>query len=285
MAMKLDTCFLCGSSEAEVIHHGVRDTSDIDVLKCGGCGLVRLSETIENADVFYQESGMRGGRTSPLNELRRETWDDDERRFRFTEKMIEGKSVLDFGCGDGGYLLRAKTIARDVCGVELESSVREALQKEGIPCYEAIREAGTMDVITMFHVLEHIDDPVPLLREIAGHLSAGGQLIVEVPNADDALLSLYGCDAFADFTYWKCHIYLYTMDTLRRLAKKANLWIRFMKQIQRYPLCNHMYWLAKGKPGGHFAWSFLDDKELSEKYGSQLAKLGIADTILCGLSQ
>ena len=60
MAMKLDTCFLCGSSEAEVIHHGVRDTSDIDVLKCGGCSLVRLSETIENADVFYQESGMRG---------------------------------------------------------------------------------------------------------------------------------------------------------------------------------------------------------------------------------
>ena len=283
--MKLDRCFLCGSTEARPIHHGVRGADGIDVLKCSDCGLVRLSETIENADVFYQESGMRRGETSPLDALRRETRDDDERRFRFTEKMIEGKSVLDFGCGDGGYLHRAKTVAHKVCGVELETAVREALKEEGIPCYKSIKETGTVDVVTMFHVLEHIDNPVPLLKEIAGHLSDGGQIIVEVPNADDALLSLYKCEAFADFTYWKCHTYLYTIDTLRRLAKKAGLGIRFMRQVQRYPLSNHLHWLAKGKPGGHFAWSFLDDMELSETYGNRLAELGIADTIICGIEK
>ena len=59
--MKLDTCYLCGSRKSSTIHHGVRGADGIDVLKCSDCGLVRLSETIENVDVFYQESGMRGG--------------------------------------------------------------------------------------------------------------------------------------------------------------------------------------------------------------------------------
>ena len=189
-----------------------------------------------------------------------------------------------FGCGNGGYLLRAKFVADEVCGVELEATVRDALLEEGISCHATIEEIATVDVVTMFHVLEHIEHPIPLLREIAGHLSAGGQIIVEVPNADDALLSLYGCNSFADFTYWKCHIYLYSMDTLRQLAYKAELQIRFMRQIQRYPLSNHLYWLSKGKSGGHFAWSFLDDAGINEQYGSLLARLGIADTIIAGFS-
>jgi len=59
-------------------------------------------------------------------------------------------------------------------------------------------------------------------------------------------------------TYWKCHIYLYTMDTLRLLATKAGLQVKFMRQVQRYPLENHLYWLSQGKPGGHFKWSFME---------------------------
>lgn len=173
---------------------------------------------MEDVDAFYRDSGMRGGKSTSLDEIRRDTQDDDERRFLFTEKMIRDKKVIDFGCGDGGYILRAQKSASEVAGVELEISVRETLQKEGIVCYDNIGECGEVDVVTMFHVLEHIDTPIPLLKEIAEHLSPEGQIIAEVPNADDALLSLYGCEDFADFTYWRCHIYLYTEDTLRRLA-------------------------------------------------------------------
>ena len=281
--MKLDSCYLCKSHDSKVIHKGVRGGETIDVLQCNTCGLVRLSEVMDEPDEFYRDSGMRDGCVESLGKLRLETKDDDERRFRFTEKMITNKRVLDFGCGDGGYLLRAQNVARSACGIELEKPVREALQAEGFRCHERIKDAGEVDVVTMFHVLEHLPDPVTALREIVDHIAPDGMLIVEVPNADDALLSLYQCDAFADFTYWKCHIYLYTMDTLRLLVKKAGLKVKFMRQIQRYPLENHLYWLVKGKPGGHFQWSFVGNDALNRQYEAMLTNLGIADTIVCGL--
>ena len=49
----MEKCFLCGSEEYSVIHYGVRDSDKINVLKCKGCGLVRLSEFIDNVDDFY----------------------------------------------------------------------------------------------------------------------------------------------------------------------------------------------------------------------------------------
>ena len=56
-----------------------------------------------------------------------------------------------------------------------------------------------------------------------------------------------------------------------------------MRQIQRYSLANHMYWLSKGQPGGHYKWAFLEDSETDNTYGNMLARLGIADTIIAGI--
>ncbi len=58
-----------------------------------------------------------------------------------------------------------------------------------------------------------------------------------------------------------------------------------MRQVQRYPLENHLYWLSQGKPGGHFRWSFMESDALNRQYGAMLANLGVADTIICGLSK
>ena len=281
--MKLTHCYLCGAQEAHKIHHGVRGGEIIDVLKCVQCGLVRLSETVDDVDGFYSSSGMRTDETNDLKQIRLVSRVDDERRFRYTERMIEGKNIIDFGCGDGGYLMRAAHVAASVTGVELEDAMRTALTKEGFRCFSSIQEAGRADIITLFHVLEHLEDPLYYLEEFRKHLTPDGMLMIEVPNADDALLSLYGCTAFADFTYWICHIYLYTLSTLRLLVEQADYEVVFMRQIQRYPLSNHLYWLSKGKPGGHYKWAFLEDADTDGTYGDMLARLGIADTIIAGI--
>ena len=132
----------------------------------------------------------------------------------------------------------------------------------------------------MWHVLEHLDDPVPVLRGLSDMLTDNGSLLIEVPNADDALISLYESDAFKDFTYWECHLYLYTTETLKRLVDMAGLKVNFITQYQRYPLSNHLYWLTKGKPGGHIVWNMIRDEALDKAYGAKLARLGIADTII-----
>lgn len=282
-------CFLCGSEKHTFLQKLIRQNGknyDIDVIRCDECGLISLSGVFDDLNKFYANGGMYEETAPSLADLRRECKNDDERRFLFTEPFITNKDILDFGCGAGGYLTFAKNVANIAQGVELNNNNRKALVNEGFEIYKKIESIKNYDIITMFHVLEHLLDPIDVLKKLSEHLNDNGQIIIEVPNADDALLSLYKSKAFADFTYWICHVYLYNNETLKRLIKKAGLKINFIKQVQRYPLANHLYWLSHNKPGGHVQWSFMaDDKELNERYGAMLANLGIADTIVVSVSK
>ena len=137
----------------------------------------------------------------------------------------------------------------------------------------------------MFHVLEHIPDPKSILGELSEILAGDGQIIIEVPNADDALLTLYHNEPFSRFTYWSCHLFLNTAKTLEMLVCQCNLKVNYIKQVQRYPLSNHLYWLANGRPGGHQKWHFLDSPEMHAAYTKQLAAIGKCDTILASISK
>jgi hypothetical protein len=108
--------------------------------------------------------------------------------------------------------------------------------------------------------------------------------VIEVPSSADALLTLYENIPFSEFTYWTCHLYLFNASNLPLLAKSSGLSVEYVKHIQRYPLSNHLYWLAKGKPGGHQIWSFLDSEDLFRAYETQLAAIGKTDTLIVGLT-
>ena len=280
-----ESCYLCGSKDYVKIHSGVRGSKDVNVLKCSHCGLVRLDRFVTEEEGFYENSGMwdSNGMASNVRQARIDAKDDDERRAQFLEGYIKNRRVLDFGCGSGGVIKLISGIVSNVAGVELENDKREYLNKEGFECFssiDAIPEDAEYDVITLFHVLEHLPDPVEILEKLKKHLSDNGKIIIEVPNADDALLTMYKSEEFADFTYWVCHLYLYTNQTLCNLADKCGLKTSIIQQIQRYPLSNHLYWLSKKKPGGHKEWAAFNNQMLDTLYGERLATLGIADTIL-----
>ena len=137
----------------------------------------------------------------------------------------------------------------------------------------------------MFHVLEHIPDPKSILGELSEMLADDGQIIVEVPNADDALFTLYNSKPFSCFTYWSCHLFLFTRRSLEMLMTQVGLRMNYIKQILRYPLSNHLYWLANGNPCGHQKWHFLNSPELHAAYEKQLAAIGKCDTILASVSK
>lgn len=72
---------------------------------------------------------------------------------------------------------------------------------------------------------------------------------------------------------------------MKDLINQSGLKINWIKQVQRYSLSNHLYWLSKGKPGGHKIWAFFDDKSLDEAYSHQLASIGKCDTIMASISK
>lgn len=66
-----------------------------------------------------------------------------------------------------------------------------------------LQEGGGIkyDIITAFHVVEHLQDSIAILKELSSCLKENGKMIIEVPNADDALLTIYKSKAFREFTY------------------------------------------------------------------------------------
>lgn len=281
---KQKTCYLCDGVKFRTRPGKVRDKEGLQIYECLSCGLVFLSSFDHIQDNFYESSGMHDGEVDIGSWAVETAWDDD-RRFNFFKTLLENRSVLDFGCGNGGFLLRAKTAASRIAGIELEERLQPYFKKKGLTVYTGIDKVKEeYDIITLFHVLEHIADPIDMLGRLLEKLGSGGSIIVEVPNANDALLTLYENEPFSKFTYWSPHLFLYTSSTLDMLAGKAGLKVDYIKQVQRYPLSNHLYWLSKGKPGGHKKWSFLDSDALHAVYEKQLSSIGCCDTILASFS-
>ena len=124
----IDKCYLCNSDKSQIIHRGVRGNPNTNVLKCDNCGLVRLDTFISDTDEYYRDSQMRKDESETnIKEIRSTAQVDDERRYNFICRMIENRTYLDFGCGAGGVLSRAQDKAKEVYGVELETTMCDAL--------------------------------------------------------------------------------------------------------------------------------------------------------------
>lgn len=278
-------CNLCNSQNYKKRKGTVRDNKNLEIFECCDCGLVFLSESNHIDENFYENSNMH--QSFDFYKWRNETLIDDTRRYEFLKNSLINKKVLDFGSGNGGFLKLTKNISKKVLGVELEKAVIPFYKEESI-CIENNLDNinDKFDVITSFHVIEHIKEPFEILNKLKNLLEDNGKLIIEVPNANDALLTIYENEAFSNFTYWSCHLYLYTHHTLSLLAKQSGFEVEFIKHIQRYPLSNHLYWLSKNKPGGHEKWgNFFDSNELAKAYENQLASLGATDTIIACLKK
>ena len=280
----MNHCYLCGSHH---FHHrpgSVRDNKYLDILECSACGLVQLSSQDHISDEVYENSECMKTTSYSIKDWLKETFIDDSRRFNMLSSKMANKVLLDFGCGAGGFLSMSQDITHKSYGVELDNQVRKYWdsQLSIFPDLEPITPKS-IDLITLFHVLEHIKDPIALLKNLSEYLSPNGEIIIEVPCSED-ILTTYDCNEFQDFTYWSKHLYLFNSYTLKKVSENANLKVKSIKSIQRYPLSNHIQWLINGKPGGHKALNFLNEPDLISAYESTLAKIGKTDTILAFLA-
>ena len=275
----MEKCYLCENTEFNLRHKGVRDDPNINVLECRSCGLVTLDDFTQITDDFYEGSSMHQNVEVSIDDWLVETHHDDARRFNALKHKIIGKNVLDFGCGAGGFVKLCQNSATSVAGVELEIRVLD-YWKQKLNITNSIPLHHKYDIITSFHVFEHLKDPLDHMQTLYDSLTDFGELIIEVPNADDALLNLYDCNEFKRFSYWGQHLFLYNANNLKQMAKHVGFENIFVKYIQRYPLANHLYWLAKRQPGGHEKWTFLNQDDLNSAYERQLAAIGQTDTLL-----
>lgn len=282
-------CVICNNDEFSCIHKGTRDIPNINVMKCKNCGMVQLDSNYYNTEEMYAIGGMlKKGYSTVTDSISDISWDtwiresesDNDRRYNALKDICVGKKVLEFGCGNGGFLRRIKNVAASVVGIELMDEARERIAEEGINVYKNLNQiVGKYDVVCMFMVIEHLNEPDLMLRNLYGVLKPNGILICETPNSNDALISKYGCAAFEDFTYWSEHVMLFDSGTMETLMLRNGFKTELNTQIQRYPLSNHLYWLAKAKPGGHVKWEEFNQEMLNNSYANILREMGQCDTL------
>jgi SAM-dependent methyltransferase len=112
----------------------------------------------------------------------------DRRRLALLPRMGAGARLLDIGAGRGRFVATARANGFDAEGIEPSTrGVAAAASEYGVALQPATIEAATVDpasaqVVTLWHVLEHLDDPGAALQRAAQWLAPGGVLLVAVPN-------------------------------------------------------------------------------------------------------
>lgn len=274
---------VCDAHSIAEFHPRVRDRDDVKVMRCSKSGVIFLSRSDHIAGSHYQDQHDFGyWSTASRKQAILDCFDDDLRRANQFGALIRNKKWLDVGTGVGGILDLLGPQAAEVRAIELQTPVREELIRCGHKVYEDISQVADeyFDVITLFHVFEHLPEPLDALRVIASKMVEGGRLIIEVPHANDFLISFLNLEPFKKFTFWSEHLILHTRQSLKTLLQEADFHNICIKGFQRYPLANHLYWLAKGKPGGHKHWHHLQTEELNRAYASMLAQLDKTDTLI-----
>ncbi len=107
-----------------------------------------------------------------------------KKKVKLISSYAEKGTLLDIGAGTGDFLNQAKKSGWDVTGIEPSASARKRAFDKGINLFEVEAEVEDrkFDVITMWHVLEHVPDVEKQIEWIKNHLSIDGVLIVAVPN-------------------------------------------------------------------------------------------------------
>ena len=229
-------CNLCGARDDVVVGTRDRDGLPLRTVLCRRCGLVWTNPRPSIADMnAYYETTYRAdykGQTSPpLRKVVRGFLGAASRKRRLVTFLpsvvphthdvpFERPRMLDVGSGAGELVYLMRRTGVDATGLEpgvdFAHFARTVLR---VPVQAAAVDAANVaeasqDLVTMFHALEHVPDPLAVLATARRWLKQGGFLVVEVPN-------IAACVQAPSHQYHYAHLYHFTGSTLAALGRRA----------------------------------------------------------------
>lgn len=147
----------------------------------------------------------------------------------------EGR-LLDFGCGAGGYVAKMAAAGWRAEGMDMSDEAVRIGREAGLTMHQgtlpgAELAAGSYDVVTMWHVLEHVPAPLTTLRAARRLLKPGGTLLAACPQLDSLQAAWFGGHWFAlDLPR---HLTHFTRKTLRRHLEAAGFEVERIVAFRR----------------------------------------------------
>lgn len=221
--MNLMLCPICGCerwkgflSAPDRFH---RREKTYQLVQCASCSLVWLQNPPAQEEMSFHYGAEYHKAITNAGETRIDArWRYPRRRVL---EMVQGGTLLDIGCSSGGFLRTLKGADWKLYGIEISpEEARRAEASSGAQVFvggilNAPFSEASFDVITGFHVLEHVSDPNHVIENMWKWLKPGGILYLHVPNVEALEARIFR-------SYWyglelPRHLYHFSPTSLSRL--------------------------------------------------------------------
>jgi SAM-dependent methyltransferase len=230
-------CSLCGSTRRQVLFPAklppggpfdpilFRQSSTniytLRIVRCIDCGLIyndpresetdlaRLYMSVEDDDYLAEKEAKLANFQHNLDSI---------------EKFIQSGVILDVGCGHGHFLSLADSKRWQRIGVEPAADTAESARRTyNLTVYDTVIDnapiaPNSVNACALIHVIEHVWDPLKLLKRAYSLMAPGGIIYIETPNIGGKLAHWTGKN------WWfimRFHAHYFTLATLRGICQKA----------------------------------------------------------------
>lgn len=230
-AMERVNCVICDIDNTKRLL--IKDS--FNIVMCKNCGLIYVNPRLTKKELinFYLCKSNKNTSYEDIDGEKKHI-QKFKNRLKLIEKFFDtpGK-ILDIGCSTGLFLKMARDVGWEVYGNDIdENKIRYARNRYGlnVRCGELIdlRFPGKcFDVVTLFDSIEHLTDPLSILKEISRLLKKNGILVITTPNSAGLLPKLTYFLFAKTIGAWEHptppgHIYQFSQETIKKLLQKAH---------------------------------------------------------------
>ena len=189
-------CPWCGSDKAQInlwLKDEFLTKEDFHICECLNCGLLYTMPRPDKekigayykSEAYYSHQENKKGFIPKVYERVKSI--NLKHKYRLATSGMQPGKLLDIGCGVGDFLHTAETHGWECIGVEPSEDAKAIAQKrmKGMIITSEELESfsdGAFDVITMWHVLEHVDDIKWQVAQLQRLVKPSGRVVIAVPN-------------------------------------------------------------------------------------------------------
>lgn len=226
----MSACILCG----ETANRPVFSIKGYDLVECAACNLAYIANQPDDAELARLYSGGEGYHAA-LKDPSSPQWAAIARTARahmkFMNRVPAKGRLLDVGCSTGQFLNLARRAGYAVSGIEFSDDSRDfaagqfCLEVEAGSIHDTTIATGSLDIVTMFDVIEHVRDPLADMRAAWRLLRTGGWFVLSTPNIE-GLFPRLSRPLARRLGYWPhpeppYHLYQYSVRTLAASLERA----------------------------------------------------------------
>lgn len=222
-----ERCPICNNNNYEVFVN----VYGYDYLECKNCGHIFLKNTISEIEGLYEDDKKSLYLNDDLFNKRVDKIAYPKVEWIFEKTLKEGYWI-DIGCGTGEVLLAAKRLGYKVKGIDANKEHVKFAKNKGInvSC-DYLNEkniAGYLkgaNIISLFNILEHIEDPKEIISNIGNNIDEGGYVVIEVPRhpSISSLSNLVFNDNVSRHIYPPAHMHIFTEKSISIAIENGGL--------------------------------------------------------------